>query len=290
MFWQTDDQLVIAWADFIKTVKLKERAKESIQSSATSTLAGVTAYVPGVGGAGKDSNLPAVTAEVTNVLQLDCMISGISPFLANDTDNDSSTNHFIVLSYLTADTFDDASISDAASQKGSPSQRPELRIIDVQSGEEVASDALSVSGFERYRCYDYRIAKPPLAKPFDPYFVISPKDLVQVRKRDVEDHITWLCERNHYEEALQVIAEKGLKSVLPKNKGKGIDAEEIGKKFLDHLLEEGQYEKAAASCSKILGVNAKAWEDWIFSFVQKGHIQVGYLVQAFLVALLSAIC
>jgi len=277
LIWQTEDQLVIAWADFIKTVRLKERSKESLQTSAASTLSGVTAYVPGVGGGGKDTNLPAVTAEVTNVLQLDCMISGISPFLAKDTDTDSSTNHFIVLSYLTSSTLDDASVSDAASQKGSPSQRPELRIIDVHSGEEVASDALSVSGFERYRCYDYRIAKPPSAKPFDPYFVISPKDLVQVRKRDVEDHITWLCERNRYEEALQVIEDKDLKNILPNNKSRGIDADEIGKKFLDHLLEEGQYEKAAGSCPKILGVNAKAWEDWIFSFVSKGHIQVSWL-------------
>jgi hypothetical protein len=35
----------------------------------------------------------------------------------------------------------------------------------------------------------------------------------------------------------------------------------------------GQYEKAAATCPKILGINAKLWEDWVFMFADKGHMQ-----------------
>lgn len=36
----------------------------------------------------------------------------------------------------------------------------------------------------------------------------------------------------------------------------------------------GQYAKAAETCPKILGINAKLWEDWVFLFADKGEIKV----------------
>jgi hypothetical protein len=39
----------------------------------------------------------------------------------------------------------------------------------------------------------------------------------------------------------------------------------------------GEYEKAANKCNVILDGDAKAWEDWIFLFVEKGRLQVRLL-------------
>lgn len=40
------------------------------------------------------------------------------------------------------------------------------------------------------------------------------------------------------------------------------------------FLDLGQFSKAAEMCPKVLGINAKLWEDWVFLFAEKGHMQV----------------
>jgi len=39
----------------------------------------------------------------------------------------------------------------------------------------------------------------------------------------------------------------------------------------------GEFDKAAGLCPKILGINAKHWEDWVFYFADKAHIKVSSL-------------
>lgn len=109
-------------------------------------------------------------------------------------------------------------------------------------------------------------------------------DLVLVKKRDVADHIAWLCERNRFEDALAVIERRGLSSTIlgsqpagRSGKGRSIDADEIGQKFLQHLVDNDEWEKAARNLQKILQKDQKKWENWIFTFLQKGHFQVSRL-------------
>lgn len=40
------------------------------------------------------------------------------------------------------------------------------------------------------------------------------------------------------------------------------------------LSSAGDYSKAASLCSKVLGQDKKAWEDWIFLFAQRKQLQV----------------
>lgn len=40
------------------------------------------------------------------------------------------------------------------------------------------------------------------------------------------------------------------------------------------LTLAGQFEKAGETCPKILGINAKMWEDWVFLFADKGRLEV----------------
>ena len=157
--------------------------------------------------------------------------------------------------------------------------------IISRAGEELAADALGISGFQSWGCNDYVLTEiGPDSDTGRCYIVLSPQDIVIVKPRDRKDHIDWLVDRQRYEEALEELEKLG-------DSG-DINASEIGQKYVEHLVAEGgltavreddikanhpvgEFTKAAHLCPKVCGQNVKRWEDWIFVFAQKGHIDVG---------------
>ena len=142
----------------------------------------------------------------------------------------------LVLAYNPTDTsFLHEATDDRAMQARKTAERPELRIIS-RAGEELSTDALSVSGFQSWSCNDYILTE------FDQdstgktkgYLVLSPKDVIVVRPRDRKDHIAWLVERKHYEEALEQI------EIMESEGTETIDATEIGQRYIEHLVGEGK--------------------------------------------------
>jgi hypothetical protein len=208
LHWTDDSTLLIAWADVIKRVRIRTRDRH-----------------------------PRRYGEVTDIFQVDCMISGIAPHSrlggGGDTedgdDDDGQQDSFLVLAYLTEDTFTDADemTSSESQQKRKPGARPELRVISSE-GEELSSDVLALHEYARFGCSDYSLRRSPEG---DCWFVISPKDIVVARNRDARDHLAWLIEKGKYEDALRAldVDDRG-----------GFDKKEIGTKFLDHLVQEGE--------------------------------------------------
>lgn len=253
LFWQNDSTLLIAWADYIKVAIVKER--EGKRGQLGVGLAVTERYV-----------------EVSAIFQVDCMISGITPY----------GNSYLILAYMTEDIFDNEATDNPDEQRRKAGSRPELRIISTE-GEELSSDALSLRSFARFQCRDYSLCPAPNS---DSFYVISPQDIVVAKPRDRFDHVAWLIEQRQYEQALQAMEDSGLA-------GAGFDVADVGKKYLEHLVAQGkircghspvpysctmnidQYDKAAALFPKILGINAKLWEDWIFLFADKGQMNVG---------------
>lgn len=203
------------------------------------------------------------------------MISGIAP-------HDDS---YLILAYMTEETFDNEATEDRDEQRRKAGSRPELRVIS-KDGEELSSDAISLRNYDRFQCRDYSLCPAPTG---DTFYVISPQDIVVATLRDEADHIAWLIEQRHYEAALAALESSGLSGM------DGFDIVAIGVKYLEHLVEEGaatpllpvsrlsfahwavgagHFSKAAATCPKILGVNAKLWEDWVFLFADKGQMHV----------------
>lgn len=78
--------------------------------------------------------------------------------------------------------------------------RPELRIVDWHNVES-SSDALTVHGFESLHATDYRLAYLTSESLF---FVVSPKDVVVARPRDLDDHVSWLLERAMYANTITI--------------------------------------------------------------------------------------
>ncbi|KAG5324850.1 hypothetical protein C0989_011727, partial [Termitomyces sp. Mn162] len=48
---------------------------------------------------------------------------------------------------------------------------------------------------------------------------------------------------------------------------------EIGQRYIEHLVSEGDFAKAAQLTPKVCGQEPKRWEDWIFIFAEKHQLQ-----------------
>lgn len=286
LHWQDESTLLIGWADQIKVARVRARPRKS-----------------------SASNLSPLLVEITAVFQLDCMISGIVPHpmtqspsapqepvvpaKANGSVRSTkppALTSFLVLAYTPPDTSlltGNEATADRAEQARKLAERPELRIIS-RGGEELSADALGISGYERWGCNDYVLvdveASPVKGSTLSPgtslageryYIVLSPQDLVVVKSRDWRDHVAWLVERKRYEEALDVIERMGSEAdagVRKEDKDE-LDAVQIGQRYIEHLVGEGDFVKAARLCPKVCGQDTKRWEDWIFVFAQKHQLQ-----------------
>ncbi|KAF8887029.1 vacuolar assembling protein VPS41 [Gymnopilus junonius] len=315
LHWQDDSTLLIAWANYIKVARIRARPR----GNGTPTI----------------PNAPPLIVEVTAVFQLDCMVAGIVPHptpvppssmlsidglsLAPSSRPDTPSSEkskagqsqsqpkthqqqqtltsFLILAYTPPEAFDDTEemIDDRKRQARKVAERPEMRIIS-RAGEELASDALSVAGYEKWGCNDYSVVEVSGSDDVAglgelenrSYVVLSPRDLVRVKPRDKKDHVQWLVEKERYEEALTEVekieaeeAAMGIKRVSP-NEGEEsktgdqrthLTSQEIGQMFIEHLVGEGDFVKAAQLCPKVCAYDAKRWENWIFAFAQRRQLQ-----------------
>lgn len=235
--WKNNRELVVAWADYIKVVHIKEQPKSRA--------------VPGIGVAA------ALFGEVAAIFQVDCMIAGLT----------LHEHHILILAYPSEDGDDD-----------DEAPLPELRLIS-NDGEELSSDALSIPNSKQYQCHDYLLSSfiPPQSDTISPntsqdqtFYVVTPKDVIEARSRDAADHVLWLVEHELYAEALQAVEQSGL------SHEKGFDVLGVGLKYLYHLLDIGDYERAASQSPTILGHRQQQWEDWVFAFIEHDQIQASF--------------
>ncbi|KAJ4482441.1 hypothetical protein J3R30DRAFT_3854844, partial [Lentinula aciculospora] len=268
LVWQDEQTLLVAWADFIKVARVRTRET-------------------------------GFTVEVIKVFQLDSMIAGIMPhpmpiaIALSSLNNPPPLTSFLLLTFapsqtalldldvlLTSDT-------DRTKQAKTLSERPELRIIS-RGGEELAADALSVSGYQAWTCGDYKLAGPISADADNWYVVLSPRDLILVRPRDEYDHVAWLVERERFEEALEALEAIEYSLGVSKNhEGSGDPIEsgvkvvggvkltsvDVGQKLVESLVSEGLFSKASQFLPRVCARDPKRWEDWIFVFAEKRHLQ-----------------
>ncbi|KAH7104664.1 vacuolar protein sorting-associated protein 41 [Auriculariales sp. MPI-PUGE-AT-0066] len=239
-YWQDDTTVLVGWADHLKIVRIRSRVK------------------PGASAA-------TLSADVSAVLLLDCMVSGIvphiSPIAAADS-GASTPSSFLVLAYVPPeDVVADEATEDRTAQRRKESNPPQLRLIS-RAGKEHSNDLLSVPNYSKYSCNDYSLidADTPGGRC---YVVMSPTSIVIARPRDQRDHVEWLVERKRYEEALEE---------AQKFDTDGQHTTRIGEQYVEHLISEGQYEKAAAMCPKVYMGNGSKWENLIYLFTEKHQL------------------
>ncbi|CAM6096608.1 unnamed protein product [Calypogeia fissa] len=243
LVWQDDVVLLIGWANYVKIAAVR------------------TKDARGQGWKGAGSKY----VEIVAVFQTEYYISGLAPY------GDS----LVVLAYIPENADGSVEAGNTIPSNQGHAQRPEVRILTWQN-EELATDALSIHGYEHYKAKDYVLAYAPFsgsssaggqwAEGFEPlYYIVSPKDVVIGRPRDAEDHVAWLLQHGWHEKALEAV-EAGT--------GRTELMEEVGSKYLDHLVLERQYAQAASLCPKLLRGSAAAWERWVFHFAHLRQLPV----------------
>eukprot|EP00249_Psilotum_nudum_P017659 c26429_g1_i1 orf=295-3261(+) len=245
LVWQDDTLLVIGWAHSINIAAIRTRDAGNV--SKKGALSSGAKYV-----------------EIVAAFQTDYYISGLGPY----------GDALVILAYI-PEKEEQADAANSIISRQGHAQRPEVRIITWQN-EELATDALSIHGYEHYKAKDYVLAHAPFsgsscaggqwAAGDEPlYFIVSPKDVVVARPRDTDDHVGWLLQHGWHEEALAAVEAGKARTEL---------LEEVGSRYLDHLILERQYAEAASLCPKLLHGSAAAWERWVFHFAHLRQLPV----------------
>jgi len=253
LVWKDDSTLLIGWAYDIKVVLIKERTSR------------------------RDSSKKTKFCVIAHMFQTDFLCCGIAPL----------GEQLVAFAYVeeeeTQDDEDeeDETTSEEGSNDGSfrgveertantkkiKACRPQLRIleaspVDNKSYIEVSRDALSISGYADYRCADYSLEFND-----SELLVISPKAVVIARRRDEDDHISWLLETNQFKEAVGAVKVFGRR--LKKH-----TLSEVGLQYLYYLLDQKKFYKAAEECSEVLGKNRVLWEDMVEKFSKEGQLSI----------------
>ncbi|KAJ3190235.1 Vacuolar protein sorting-associated protein 41 [Gaertneriomyces sp. JEL0708] len=238
LVWKSDVELLIGWADNVKLCVIKERSKMDVASG-----------------------LPSKYVEIVCQFRTDFVVSGLAP-LGDD---------IVLLSFMTnLAELRNVDVLEQNATKRSKAQPPEIRVVDSQ-GATIANDVLSLLGFEHYQANDYQLEYLPGTNPSEAtFYVVSPKDIVVAKPRDVSDHIEWLVDRKRYEEALRIAEAAGpnyegrlqVNSIL-----------DIGQKYMATLMGEGRYDEVAATCPKILRTDKALWEEWVAKFDVAGQLR-----------------
>ncbi|KAI8921093.1 hypothetical protein DFJ77DRAFT_448518 [Powellomyces hirtus] len=241
LVWKSDSQLLIGWADSVKLCVIKERSKMDVSSG-----------------------LPSRYVEIVCQFRTDFIVSGIAPLDAD----------IVLLSYMTdLAVFKNVDVIQSGPAKRAKSKPSEVHIVTT-AGQSVATDVLSLFGFEHYNANDYRLEYLPADNPAEnTFYIVSPKDIVVAKPRNLSDHVEWLVERKRYEEALSAAESAG-----PHDEGQMHvhSIVDIGQKYMGTLLEEGRFEETAAICSKILRADGKLWEEWISKFADLKQLTALY--------------
>jgi vacuolar protein sorting-associated protein 41 len=252
--------VLISWGDHIKVISIREKERPqngpvipqpsgglggAIVEGLNTTI-GAVGNLPGQV-AGVINNIQKFEVAVEEMLEVDSMISGLVGYRVQASSYAEDKRRSLANFQPTCDGF--LALCYPSKEEEITGERalgrmPELKIINAE-GEELTSDELSLKGFEKWGCKDYKLASScpnyhslTLDKGKEEiFYVLSPTDIVLVRRRDRSDHIDWLLEHERYEEALKNINDHKLAIGL----GGKFDIKEIGVRWLHWLTDHGIY-------------------------------------------------
>ena len=125
----------------------------------------------------------------------------------------------------------------------------------------VSSEKSAIVGFEENKAKDYILE---YASGENQFIILSPKDSLLYKVRDENDHLDWLLDQKHFDQALLV---------TERNENLSISFSEVGRKYLDFLIDKEHYYQAADLCPKILRQDVSLWEEEIQNFANIHQLQ-----------------
>lgn len=97
------------------------------------------------------------------------------------------------------------------------------------------------------------------------FFIHMPQVILAAKPLDAASRLGWLCENHRFEEALALT-----NSTYSLRKRK----EDIGDKYMSHLIGKGEYESAGERAPQLLFDSKDAWERWATKFGQSKKLHL----------------
>lgn len=152
----------------------------------------------------------------------------------------------------------------------SPGQKvppPEVKIVDTHSGEERYADVIALRGYERLGLNDYHLQRYIGAGSVTRYFILCATDAVLAVERDINDHLTWLIERQKFGEAWTKSGH-----ILDDTRRLG-----LGLRWAEQLIVEDDWHEAGLALYRVLGaviddeIRVSEWSRWASIFIDVAH-------------------
>lgn len=134
---------------------------------------------------------------------------------------------------------------------------------------------------------------PSLLKEGAKIFIHSPYDCILGTKRDQADHLTWLLEREQFQQAWELLErnpdilsqedtgsreetilndDESIAESIQKNFSSSVEQEKrrIGELWIQELVDEGDWKAAGRVCGKVLNTPDR-WGKWVWNFAGSNH-------------------
>lgn len=241
--WVTDDELLVGWGSSVKSCKIGQRNAADLT----------------------DKRTPRKYVYIPYLHELDRVVCGVAPFtnpnqlllltLGRDLNQEEDNIPHVQVLELGENELLQSNDADDA-QHGQDEQQMQ-----------VLSDIMLLRGYETCTYSDYR-----LQNLIDDrlYFIISPNDVVIGKSREPDDHISWLIEKNRFEQAL-------IDARLYSDRLRRHSYLSIGRLYIHYLLSIDTEEaalKAATIATDVLDNSSEGWQEVIIAFLQYNRLHM----------------
>ncbi|XP_026285245.1 vacuolar protein sorting-associated protein 41 homolog [Frankliniella occidentalis] len=186
-----------------------------------------------------DRDKPDFIVDLVSAFETDFYISGIGPL----------DEQLVILGYAKEPDED------------GKAQRPVMYVVQPEANSfvELRYDSLSLRGYQHLKCNEYHLESLIEENNF---FIVSPKDVVVASPYDTDDRVQWLMEHSKFETAMEVVAQTEARQT------RRYTFFQVGQAYLNHLLEQREFQQAGELCQKILGTEKRLWESEVFKFAR----------------------
>ncbi|CAM9127471.1 unnamed protein product, partial [Ectocarpus fasciculatus] len=278
LYWETDCDLLIGWADSFRHLRLYREGGGGPNSQASGSFSTDTSSVSGTPSGASPAVASTITARTIADWQTDCIICGVSSF---------DIDHIAILGYFPV--FDEASSDDDALDS-IPAQWPELQILRRGTGELISADTIELrnGSVENVSPSDFRLLSNyqnlSRAQDFAKWsmktvpvtrggsrglsptlFVVSGLDIVVGRVKDTVDRVENALARRDIKTAISL-------AFADKNALRVNQLDELLSLHIEILLQQDDIEEAARECKLLFDKDRSLWEKWIVVFVKRNRL------------------
>ena len=257
MFWHSDSELFVGWADCFQHLKLAQ-TQDQVQTRGGGRESGQ----------GRNSGQMRKVAAGCSDWQVDVIICGLTSLDAN---------HILILGYVPPDVDEGDTDED----------RPEVQIRKI-TGELLSCDSLPLRGnmrrgpwsyhlatsysnnahrrsMFRWSLADYRTVRGG-SRGFSPIcFMSSGQDFIVIRVRDINDRVHSALEEGDVKTAVTL-------AFSDRTSLRQYQLHDLMTLYIEDLLDRDMAEIAAEECFELIGNDAILWERWILAFAARHQL------------------